>query len=340
MRSGRRIRPGQASSRDVGNGPGIVRRRLLAACALAPFAVRAAVDPKSRRLAFLSTGTETESKEQYARILKALAARGHVEGRNLEVLMSFHVRLGGLDGRTREVVAWKPDVIVTQGTIATERLLRLTRTIPIVTSAADPVGSGFAATMARPGGNVTGLAQGGPEMAGKVMEVLRLLMPRLDRIAIVAFDDAPGRMLAGFPERAAKAAGLATVRIPIREEDDLPRLFRGIAEQGCQAAYWAFAPRNDEEAAVREAMRMRIAFASSLEYLVEKGALASFAADGSQFVERSADLVAKILGGAKPGDIPFEYPQRFRFVLNAATAAKLGLKVTPDLRLRADRVIE
>lgn len=114
MRSGRRIRPGQASCLDFGNGLSLVRRRLLAACALAPFAVRAAVDPKSRRLAFLSTSTETESKEQYARILKALAARGHVEGRNLEVLMSFHVRLGGLDERTREVVAWKPDVIVTQ----------------------------------------------------------------------------------------------------------------------------------------------------------------------------------------------------------------------------------
>lgn len=288
----------------------------------------------------LSTGTEDDAKGDYLRILRALAARDHVEGRNLEVLMSFHVRRGGLDARVKEVVDWKPDVIVTQGTVATERLLRLTRTIPIVTSTTDPVGSGFAATMARPGGNVTGLAQGGPEMAGKMMELLRRLMPRLDRIAIVAFDDAPGRMLAGFPEQAAKAAGLATVRIPILEEDDIPRLFRSVAAQGCHAVYWAFAPRNDEEAAVREALRARIAFASALEALVEKGALLSFAADGSQMVERYAELVAKILRGARPGDIPIEYPQRFRFVLNAATAAKLGLKVTPDLRLRADRVID
>lgn len=288
----------------------------------------------------LSTGTEDDAKGDYLRILRALAARDHVEGRNLEVLMSFHVRRGGLDARVKEVVDWKPDVIVTQGTVATERLLRLTRTIPIVTSTTDPVGSGFAATMARPGGNVTGLAQGGPEMAGKMMELLRRLMPRLDRIAIVAFDDAPGRMLAGFPEQAAKAAGLATVWIPILEEDDIPRLFRSVAAQGCHAVYWAFAPRNDEEAAVREALRARIAFASALEALVEKGALLSFAADGSQMVERYAELVAKILRGARPGDIPIEYPQRFRFVLNAATAAKLGLKVTPDLRLRADRVID
>jgi len=317
-----------------------VRRRLLATCALAPFSVRAAVDPRTRRLALLSTGTEDDAKGDYLRILRALAARDHVEGRNLEVLMSFHVRRGGLDARVKEVVDWKPDVIVTQGTVATERLLRLTRTIPIVTSTTDPVGSGFAATMARPGGNVTGLAQGGPEMAGKMMELLRRLMPRLDRIAIVAFDDAPGRMLAGFPEQAAKVAGLATVRIPILEEDDIPRLFRSVAAQGCHAVYWAFAPRNDEEAAVREALRARIAFASALEALVEKGALLSFAADGSQMVERYAELVAKILRGARPGDIPIEYPQRFRFVLNAATAAKLGLKVTPDLRLRADRVID
>lgn len=317
-----------------------VRRRLLVACALAPLATRAAVDAKTRRLAVLSTAPEAEGKEQYLRLLEALATRGYVEGRNLEVLMSFHVRLGGLDGRTRDVVAWKPDVIVTQGTVATERLLRLTRTIPIVTSSFDPVGSGFAATMARPGGNVTGMSQGGPEMATKTMEVLRILMPRLTRIAVVAFDDAPGRMLSSFPEQAAKAAGLATVRAPILIEDDIPRLFRGIAAKGCQAVYWAFAPRNDEEAAVREALRARIAFASTSEHLAEKGALVSLRNDNDQMIERHAELAAKILSGAKPGDIPFEYPQRFRFVLNAATAAKLGLKVTPELRLRADRVIE
>jgi putative ABC transport system substrate-binding protein len=319
---------------------GPLRRRLLTACALAPFIVRAAVDSKTRRLAFLSTGTEALAKEQYLAILGALGARGHVEGRNLEVLMSFHARVDGLDGRTRDVVAWKPDVIVTQGTVATERLLRLTRTIPIVTSSIDPVGSGFAATMARPGGNVTGMSQGGPEMATKTMEVLRILMPRLTRIAIVAYDDAPGRMLSSFPEKAATAAGLATIRTPILVEDDIPRLFRGIAARGCQAVYWAFAPRNDEEAAVREALRARIAFVCASEYLVERGALVALGSDDSNFVERSAELVAKILAGAKPGDIPFEYPQRFRFALNAATAAKLGLKVAPDLRLRADRVIE
>jgi putative ABC transport system substrate-binding protein len=317
-----------------------VRRRLLAACALAPFAVRAAVDPKTRRLAFLSRAPEAEVKGECLEILKALAVRGHVEGRNLEVLMSFFTREKRLDERTREVVDWKPDAIVTQGTVATERLLRLTRAIPIVTSVTDPVGSGFAATMARPGGNVTGLSQGGPEMAAKTMEVLRILMPRLDRIAIVAYDDAPGRMLAAFPEQAAKAAGLATVRTPIREEDDLPRLFRGIAAQGCQAAYWAFAPRNDEEAAVREALRARIAFVTSSEDLVEKGALVALGSDDSNFVVRSAELVAKILGGARPGDIPFEYPQRFRFVVNARTASVLGIKLAPDIRLRADRVIE
>ncbi len=317
-----------------------LRRRLLAACALAPFAVRAAVDRKAKRLAILSRATEADAKGEYLAILKALAARGHVEGRNLEVLMSFYTRPGGLTERTREVVAWKPDVILTQGTVATERLLRFTRTIPIVTSTIDPVGAGFAATMARPGGNVTGLSQGGPEMAAKTMEVLRILMPRLNRIAIISYDDAPGRMLAAFPEQAAKAAGIATVRVAIREEDDLPRLFRGIAEKGCQAAYWAFAPRNDEAAAVREAVRARIAFACTSEDLVEQGALVALGSDDSNFVDRSAELVAKIFGGAKPGDIPFEYPQRFRFVINARTASALGIKLAPDIRLRADRVIE
>lgn len=104
--------------------------------------------------------------------------------------------------------------------------------------------------------------------------------------------------------------------------------------------YWAFAPRNDEEAAVREAARARIAFVCAAERLVERGALVALGSDDSHFVDRSAGLVAKIPGGAKPGDIPFECPQRFRFTLNAATAAKLGLKVPPDLRLRADRVID
>jgi putative ABC transport system substrate-binding protein len=209
-----------------------------------------------------------------------------------------------------------------------------------VTSAADPVGAGFAATLARPGGNVTGLSQGGPEMATKTMEVLRILLPRLSRIAFVFIDDKVGRLLASFPEQAAKSAGLVPVMYPVRENEDLPRLFRSIAAASCPAAYWGFVPGNEEADAVREAIRARIALVSGLEVLTEMGALASLSADDQNFDERAAEILVKIFRGASPAGIPFEYPQRFRFALNAATAARLGVKVGPDMRLRADRVID
>jgi putative ABC transport system substrate-binding protein len=317
------------------------RRLALAGIAIAPFAVRAADAPPKKRLAILSLNEEVEAKAEFAGALKALAARGYVEGRNLEVILSYHYRKDGLDDRVRGLLAWKPDAILTGGTVATQWLVRETRTIPIVTTAADPVGAGFAASLARPGGNVTGLSRGGPEMATKTMEVLRMLMPRLSRMAFIFIDHPDGRLLSSFSEEAAKAAGLVAAQYPVKENEDLARLFQSIAASGCQAAYWGFVPMNDELVAIREALQARLALVSGAEYLTERGALVSFAAaERETFAERSADMLVKIFRGTPPGEIPFEYPRRFRFAINAATAARLGVKVTPDLRLRADRVIE
>jgi putative ABC transport system substrate-binding protein len=317
------------------------RRSLLLALASTPFLGIAAMPQVRKRLAILSTIAEKEARTENEAVLKALAARGYVQGRQLDVLLSYHVRKGGLEGRIRELVAWRPDVILTRGTVSTEWLLRLgTKTIPVVTYLSDPVGAGFAASLRRPGGNVTGLSLGAPEVATKTMEVLKILLPRVKRVAIVSIDDPPGRLIAGFPERAARAAGLDAVTVPAQEGEDLPNLFRALASRGFHAAYWGFMPNSDETVAAREAIRAGIPLVGGSEQIAVMGALASLNADIRDFDERAADIIVKIFDGVSPAEIPIEFPQRFRFVLNARTARALGIRISPDLLLRADRVIE
>lgn len=316
----------------------------LAACAVAP---GIAVAAPRKRIVFMNFGPVSgEWKEITDPFLRALAQHGFTEGRGLEVLREGfqpeHL------GHGPEVIAQRvekripelaPDVIVTEGRIFTLILQLATRTVPIVTRTPDPVGAGFAASIAKPGGNITGLADGVEETSVKTIELVKRLVPRASRLAI--FSDprpAASRYAANF-ERAAQGAGIEPVMILAKTQDEHLAALRSLPARKIPAGLAAIAqdhPRKLAEAAL--AVRVPL-FAPEADW-ARFGYLAGYSGHEPAPQARMAAIAAQVLRGARPGDIPFELPQQFRMELNRRTADALGLKLPADLLVRADRVIE
>jgi len=327
------------------------RRRLLFA-ALAGTALPAgwaAPGAGAKRLVVVrSAFQEGDERDNLDEVLAWLGKRGFAEGRELDVhrlTVDFRVievsrRSDYVAERVRqEGLPLRPDLFLTEGTGFTEAIRKVTRTVPIVTSVADPVGSGFAASLARPGGNVTGLAHGVEETAVKTIEIVRRLVPRLARLAVF---HGPGRnqtRFAGHYERAARAAGIEPLLFPIADEAALSAAIRRAASRPAQAGLLA-ASDGFGTRAVRAAVEVRLPIVGFDEYLTDGGLLASYNASDPDRWERLAAVAEKILRGGDPATLPFQYPLTYRLVLNRRTAAALGIEFPPDLLLRADRVIE
>jgi len=236
----------------------------------------------------------------------------------------------------------KPDVIVGAGTEAAIAAKQATSSIPIVfPTAGDPIGSGLVASLARPGGNVTGLSNLGTDLAAKRIEILREVFPRLSRLAVMANADYSG----GVTERkeidaAARALGLEIIPLPIRRVADIASAFDGLKGRA-EALYITGDP-------LMNLQRLRInifALAARLptmlpqrEYL--EAGLISYGPNFLDMNRRAADYVDKILRGAKPADLPVEQPTKFDLVINLITAKALGIEISPMLLARADEVIE
>jgi putative ABC transport system substrate-binding protein len=316
------------------------RRAILLALASSPLLTFAATQRPKKRLGILSVQDGQATKATFADVMTSLGERGYVEGNRLEIFLRFWANDGrSMNDLAHEVVAWRPDVILTEGTAATHVAKRATRSIPIVTNVADPVGAGFAASIAKPGGNITGYSQGLPEVAAKTIEVLRLMVPRLKRLAIFLYDAPVPKQIASYLENAAKEVGLEPVTTLCEDAQDAIRSLRLLPAKGVRAAYlFAF---GEVAQVAREAIRARIPLMSLSESWVEGGMLASLSAfDQVLYGPRMATMIVQIFDGANPADMPFHYPQQFRFVLNRRTATALGIVVTPELLLRADRVID
>jgi len=324
------------------------RRLALAALAV----LLAAIQPVSgqapegarKRVGVLAEGRECEKVPGYLskNFAPLLAARGFVEGRNLE----FVVRCVPLDQSliepyARQLVAERVDALITWGTPKTRALQRATSTIPILTGVGDPVGSGFARTLASPGGNITGLSYAAQERAQKQLELLRGAVPGLAQVIILYGKTygAESEITAPF-EALAAAAGISTRLYLVGNADDVARAMRSVASPR-KAAVLAFNIFDVDSRAIADlALRNGIPFMSNGGEGVEAGALLSFELSHANEFERSAVLLEKLLRGTPPGRIPFELPTRSRLVVNQRTAAALSLPLSPILLLRADRVIE
>ena len=326
----------------------IGRREFLATLASAaaawPLASRAQQPAKLPTIGFLGQSTHSAASEWVAAFVQRLRELGWIENRTIAI----DYRWGeGREERFAEVadefVRLKVDVIVASGTPAVLASKYATSVIPIVfATATDPVATGLVANLARPGGNVTGLATLGPDLAGKRLELLREFVPGLRRVAIMVNVANPGVVLElGEVQAAAHKLGLDTLTLEIRHAQDIAPAFEAL--KGRSEALYVCTD------ALANANRIRINILAAGAHLptmygsrdyVEAGGLISFGPNFPDLFRRAADYVDKILHGAKPGNIPVEQPTRFDLVVNLIAAKALGLDIPPTVLARADEVIE
>ena len=271
---------------------------------------------------------------------------GYIEGKTvlLEVRLpeGEHERLPQL---ARELVALKSDVIVATNDVAIASVRRETQTIPIVmVFSSDPAGAGFVASLARPGGNVTGLSTLSPETSGKRVELLRELIPGLSRVALLWNPDSRGNLLDyKETEVAARSLHVELQSIELLRVDDLERAFSAATKAGAPtlivpAGNPIILARLDQVA--RFAQRSRLPSIHGARQYVDAGGLMSYGPNTTDLFRRAATYVDKILKGAKPADLPVEQPTKFELVINLKTAKALGLTIPQTLLQRAEQVIQ
>ena len=326
-----------------------MRRRefitLLGGAAVAwPLAARAQQPGKLPTIGFLVSGTPSTQRAWTAAFVKRLHELGWIEGRTITIEFRW---AEGHDQRYAEIAAefvrLKVDVIVLSGTVAARAAKQTTSIIPIVfATAADPVGTGLVASLARPGGNITGLSLQFTELAGKRLELLREVLPDLRRLAIMANVGAPGAVLEmGEVQATARTFGLDVAALEIRRAEDVPAAFEALNGRA-QALYVCVDPSSPTTGfeSTHLALGARLPTMYGIRDYVEAGGLMSYGANFPDLFRRAAEFADKILRGAKPGDIPVEQPTKFDLVINLITAKALGLDVPPMLLARADEVIE
>jgi putative tryptophan/tyrosine transport system substrate-binding protein len=317
---------------------------ILAVSLATPLAVPAQERTKVWRIGFLQTGpaTGTRYRDVFQHGLREL---GYLEGQNVVIESRYaEGKLDRLDGLAGELVRSKVDVIVTTGTQTTVAAKRATSVTPIVMAlSGDAVGTGLIASLARPGGNVTGLTYIAPELAGKRLEVLKELVPLLSRVAVLWNpEDPPRRLEYKEAESAARTLGLVLQSVEIRHADEIDGAFAAMARRRPEALVVFNDPLTNvsRRPIVGAAARSGLPVMSGLREFAESGALASYGPSFSELVRRAATFVDKIFKGAKPAGLPVEQPTKFELVINLKTAKTLGLAIPPSLLLRADELIQ
>ena len=315
-----------------------------AAATVWPLAARAQQLVKQRTIGFLGSSTPSAMSQWVAAFVQRLRDLGWIEGGTVTIEYRW---AEGRSSRAAEIAAefvqLKVDVIVTYGTSSVLAAKQATSVIPIVFAAAnDPVGAGLVASLARPDGNVTGLSVQQVDAAGKRLELLREIFPGLRRLAILANVGNPGAALEmGEAQVAARTLGLEVTTIEIRRGEDIAPGFDALKSQA-EALYVCTDPLviTNRARIQTSAMGARLPTVYNSREYVETGGLMSYGPNFLDQWRRTAEIVDKILRGAKPSDIPVEQPTKFDLVLNLTTAKVLGLTIPSTLIARADEVIE
>jgi putative ABC transport system substrate-binding protein len=278
-----------------------------------------------------------------AAFVPAMRELGWDEGRNLRIeWRAADARAECLDTLAAELVALKVDVIVAEFTPAAQAARRATDSIPIVMApAGDPVASGLVASLARPGGNVTGLSNVAAELAGKRLELLQQALPGLQRVGLLVYGRDP--LDKSFVEATQAAAATARLTLQVAEVPSAAELERALAALHSAAVGAAVVPGNlpAEPARVAElAIRQRLPTIGVISSWPAQGGLMAYAPNLADLRRRSAVYVDRLLRGARPQELPVEQPTRFELIVNARTARALGVALPQTLLLRADEVIE
>ena len=289
---------------------------------------------KVYRIGFL--GTTTAETNLLREILERLRELGYVEGQNLVVDQSDNAK---------ELVQHKVDVIVVFGTRPALAAKKTSSTIPIVMySSANPIQNGLVASLARPGGNVTGMTSLSGELGGKRLEVFKDTVPRLSRVLVPAPAGSPTEdAFIKQTEPAARALKIQLIRFAVRGPEDYEEIFDVAKKQRANGLLWRVpattTPVAQRKQLVDLAAKHRLPVVYEGRVYVEEGGLMSYGTDLTERVERTTVFVDKILKGAKPADLPVEQPTKFELVINLKTAKQIGLTIPLEVLARANRII-
>jgi putative ABC transport system substrate-binding protein len=326
----------------------MIRRRefitLLGSAAAWPLAARAQQPAKVPTIGFLGSATPSFEGQRVAAFVQRLRELGWIDGRNLAIEYRW---AGGRNERYAEIAAefvrLKVEVIVTQGTAPVLAAMHATSVIPIVfAGSGDPVATGLVASLARPGGNVTGVSNQQADTIGKRVQLLRELVPGLRRLAILGNVGNPLVVIEmGDAQAAARILGLDGATFEIRRAEDIAPAFEAL-KGGMDALYVDSDPLTNTNRAriITLALAARLPTIFPSRDYVEPGGLMSYGPKAADLYRHAADFVDKVLRGAKPADLPVEQPTKFELVINLTTAKALGLTLPPTLLAIADEVIE
>lgn len=302
---------------------------------------------KLRRIGFLAMRSppSAANPDYYGAFVWAMRELGYIEGKN--ILIEWRAAEGNyerLPVLAAELVQMNVELIVTHATPGTRAAQQATRTIPIVTAAVtDPVGDGFAVSLARPGGNVTGLSLIILDISPKHMELLKTMVPKLSHVAVLVNPDNPS--IPGVIKSIRAAAGRIGVKVSTanaRSPVEVEQAFAAITRERAQAVIVASDAFliGQRRLIASLILKHRMPSISANRDDVEAGGLMSYGQNATEFYRRAAAYVDKILKGAKPADLPFEQPTRFDLVINRKTATALGLTIPTELLVRGGEVLE
>jgi putative tryptophan/tyrosine transport system substrate-binding protein len=299
---------------------------------------------KLHRIGFLSTPSSSFISARIEAFRQGLRELGYVEGKNI-VIEYRHAegQVDRLPALAAELVRLKLDAIVTSGPQPVRPMREATATIPIVFAFDDdPVGSGFVASLARPGGNITGLSTQGAELIGKQLALLKEIIPKLSRVAILGSSTRPGTAQAFMEAQlAAPALSVQLQYLEVADPKDIEIAFQAATQKRADAVVILGSPllNSHRTQIVELAAKSRLPATYSRPEYVEDGGLMTYGANINDLFRRAATYVDKILKGAKPADLPVEQPKKFEFIINLKAAKQIGLTIPPNVLARADRVI-
>jgi putative ABC transport system substrate-binding protein len=300
---------------------------------------------KVARLGFLIATSPSTEKSRLDAFLQGMRELGYVEGKNLVIEWRYaEGKFDRLPDLATDLVRLKVEVIVTTGPTSTSAAKDATSTIPIVMGLdIDPVGSGFVTSLARPGGNITGLSNLAPEISGKRLELLKEIIPKLSRVAVLGTSTGPGNAQnLKETELAAGALGVKIQYLDVLGPKDIETAFRAASKARADAVLvLSSAVISSQRTQVADlAVKSRLPASYVRPEYVEDGGLMSYAPSSNDLLRRAATYVDKILKGAKPADLPMEQPKKFEFIINLKAAKQIGLAIPPNVLARADRVIK
>jgi putative ABC transport system substrate-binding protein len=299
---------------------------------------------KVPRIGYLSAGFSSPKPARTEAFRQGLRELGYIEGRNIFIEYRYaEGKIDRLSGLVAELLRLNVDMVFAYSTPAVRVLKEATTIIPVVTVSADPVRNGFVASLARPGGNITGLANLTPELAGKRLELLKEVVPKISRVAVIWNSNDPGSELRmRETETAARSMGIGVQSLEVRGSNDLEQAFSAIKIEQADALVplRGRTTNNLRERIIELAKRDRVSTVFDDRPLAEAGGLMSYGTMIADLDRRAASYVDKILKGARPADLPIEQPTKFQLVINLKTAKQIGVTIPPNVLARADRVIK